>query len=473
MAQLETKISFFGGLNTIGGVHIVVGRGNTAIVFDLGLSVRNMFNESVRPGAKSGVRSYLLSRSAPPVLNLYKEDAVGGLAPERLKQLWGAAELPSYGNLHAFVSHIHQDHMALLPFVNEKVPVYMHKDAHSVYKAIVAAGEYADTSSEIRPVEDLQTIDLGDGLSIQVIEVDHDTPGVSGLLIRDGEHTIAFTADWRRHGRHPYRLDRFAKLAREAGAQLLITEGTTLRPDTLWRREPKRQEADVARMFQTTMEQSKGLVYVNILARNVERVADIILAAKNAGRKLVMDESTAVLWQTAIAEGIEALHGNPALEEHRDVIRLMRVADPGAKELGTPLPYQAVDFDEIAANKEAYAVFLTHKQLPRMAELETLGDMTHESSYVHADGNPLSDRDETLRYWLSYYNVQYIYCATGGHAASYEISDLIEAVSPKVVIPLHSNHPTLVDSRGAARFYPMYGETLPLAKLIGTPVPSV
>jgi len=471
MAQLETKISFFGGLNTIGGVHIVVGRGDTAIVFDLGLSTRFMFSESVRAGAKSGVRSYLLSRSAPPMLNLYTKAAIGDMTMERLKQVWRADELPTYSNLHAFVSHIHQDHMGLHPFINENVPIYMHKDAHAVHKAVVAAGEYPDTPAKIHPADDLQTIELGDGLSIQVVEVDHDTPGVSGLLIRDGENTIAFTADWRRHGRHPYRLDRFAKMAKEAGAKLLITEGTTLRPDTLWRKEPKRQEVDVARVFQKTMEESKGLVYVNILARNVERVADIIMAAKNAGRKLVMDESTAVLWQTAIAEGIAALEGNPALEAHKDVIRLMQVAEAGAKELSTPLSYEVVDFAEIAANKAAYAVYLTQKQLPRMAEFETLGDLTHMSSYVHADGNPLNDRDETVRYWLNYYNVQYIFCATGGHAASYEISDLIEAVAPKVVIPLHSNHPTLVDSRGAARFYPMYGETLPLAQIIGTPVP--
>lgn len=471
MTQPETTISFYGGLNTIGGVHIVVGRGDTGIVFDLGLSTRMLFNETVRPGARAGVRSYLLSRSAPPVLNLYEEAAVGDLSQERLQQLWRGAELPSYRNLHAFVSHIHQDHMALLPFINRDVPIYMHKDAHSVYKAVIAAGEYGDTPARIHPVDDLQTIALGDGLSIQIVEVDHDTPGCAGLLLHDGNRTIAFTADWRRHGRHPYRIDRFAELARKAGAELLITEGTTLRPDTLFRKEPKRQEADVARVFQTAMEQSQGLVYVNILARNVERVADIVMAAKHAGRKLVMDESTAVLWHTAISEGIEALQGHPALEAQHDVIRLMKVADDGAPETTVSLSYPVVNFAEIAANKNSYAVFLTYKQLPRMAEFETLGDTSHASTYVHADGNPLNDSDSTLRYWLSYYSVHYIYCATGGHAASYEIADLIEAIAPKVVIPLHSVHPTLIDSRGVPRFYPTYGERLPLSAIIGASVP--
>jgi len=467
----EVSISFFGGLNTIGGVHIVVGRGDTGIVFDLGLSVRNLFSESVRASTRAGARSYLLTRSAPPVLGLYREDAVGDVTEQTLARLWRRDSLPSYRNLHAFVSHIHQDHMALLPFVSEQVPVYMHRDAHSVYRAVVASGEYADTAAPIRPLDDLAIVELGDGLRLQIVEVDHDTPGCSGFLLYTGEGVIAFTADWRRHGLHPDRMDRFAELAKAAGAELLITEGTTLRPDTLFRKEPKRREAEVAQIYESTLGQARGLVYVNILARNVERVAALIEATRRAGRLLVMDESTAALWHTATTAGIAALDGHPALASQHDVIRLLRTSEPGSPESLVELPYATVELADIARDKAAYAVYLTYKQLPLLAELETIGDCEQASYYVHADGNPLTDRDETLRQWLTLFSVQYVYCATGGHAASHEISELVEAAAPKVVIPLHSNHPTLFDSRGAARYYPTLGETTTLSRLVGTPVP--
>ena len=71
-----------------------------------------------------------------------------------------------------------------------------------------------------------------------------------------------------------------------------------------------------------------------------------------------------------------------------------------------------------------------------------------------------------LHRWLTEFGVQYHYCATGGHAAPQEISDLTERIQPKVVIPLHSMHPTLFDSRGIPRFYPVYGETVKIDKLI-------
>jgi ribonuclease J len=469
--QDDTTISFFGGLNTIGGVHIVIGRGDTGIVFDLGLSVRNMFNESVKAGTRAGARSYLLSRSAPPVLNLYREADVAGVSEEDLKRLWGKSELPSYKNLHAFVSHIHQDHMALLPFISEQVPVYLHQDAYSLYKAVVASGEYHDTTAKLMPLADLQTVELGDGMKLQIIEVDHDSPGCSGFLLHTGELVIAFTADWRRHGRHSDRMDRFAAFARGAGAELLITEGTTLRPDTLFRSEIKRQELDVANVYQTTLEHASGLVYVNILARNVERVADIIMATHRARRKLVMDESTAVLWHIATSNGMKVLDGDPSLQAQYDVIRVIHVAEPNAPETKVELPYQMIQLSSVIADKTQYAVYLTYKQLALLAELEAQGDTAHLSYYVHADGNPLTDRDETLRHWLTHYSVQYVYCATGGHAASHEISDLVEAVRPKAVIPLHSNHPTLFDSRGIARYYPTLGETTTVSQIIGTPVP--
>lgn len=467
----EVTISFFGGLNTIGGVHIVVGRGDTGIVFDLGLSVRNLFTESVRASSRSGARSYLLTRSAPPVLGLYRKDAVEGVTEATLARLWRRDSVPSYRNLHAFVSHIHQDHMALLPYVAENVPVYMHRDAHSVYRGVVASGEYADTQAPIRPLEDLEFVELGDGLRLQIVEVDHDTPGCSGFLLYTGDGVVAFTADWRRHGLHPYRMDRFAQLAKAAGAELLITEGTTLRPDTLFRKEPKRMEADVPVVYQTTLEQARGLVYVNVLARNVERVAELIEATRRAERLLVMDESTAALWHTATTSGIAALENHPALASQHDVIRLLRLSEPDAIEARAELPYAVVELDDVIRDKAAYAVYLTYKQLPLLAELEAPGDREHASYYVHADGNPLTDKDEALRQWLTLFSVNYVYCATGGHAASHEISDLVEAAAPKTVIPLHSNHPTLFDSRGVARYYPTLGETTTLSRLIGTPVP--
>lgn len=465
--RYEEKLTFYGGLTTIGGVHIMYSCGDTGIVFDLGMA-RGFFNGDTRVRSDYGIRSFLLTRMAPPVLDLYDPELLGDLGEAELQQVWGREQLEQVTNLHGFVSHIHQDHMALLPSLRPNLPVWMHRDAYAVYEAIVAAGDYEDTRADIRIIEDGQIVDYGP-FRIEFIEVDHDSPGVTGFIIHGPEHRIAFTADWRRHGRNHHRLDRFIERCQTVGVDVLITEGTRMRPDTLFRKPKDRLEVQVAVECRLAMEQTDGLVYVNILARNVERVADLIMKTQEAGRELVMDESTAVLWFEA-SDKLQVLSGHPALEAGRHVIRLLRtpVWSQGPRPVNNvKLPYAPITVNEITANKSQYAVYLIYPLTALIAELETKGSQAAASIYVHADGNPLTSADEMLLKWLNEFGVQYRYCATGGHAAPQEITELTTAIAPGLVIPLHSNHPTLFNSGGVRKYYPAPGESFKVSELMG------
>lgn len=468
--QIEEHLTFYGGLTTIGGVHILYTCGDTGIVFDLGMA-RGFFNGDVRVQADSGIRSFLLTRMAPPVLGLYDPALVGDLGEAELKQVWGKDHLPHVSNLHGFVSHIHQDHMALLPSLRAGLPLWMHRDAYAVYEGVVAAGEYEDTQADIRLVDDGQIVDFG-SFRIEFIEVDHDSPGVTGFIIHGPQHRIAFTADWRRHGRNSHRLDRFIERCQTVGVDLLITEGTRMRPDTLFRKPKDRLEIDVAVECRRAMEDTEGLVYVNVLARNVERVADLIVRTQEAGRQLVMDESTAVLWKEAAAK-LVVLEGHPALEMDQRVIRLLSTPiwskgpHPGKE---VELPYASITQKEIRANKSKYAVYLTYPHTPLIAELEIGESQSATSIYVHADGNPLTPNDETLLKWLTEFGVQYRYCATGGHASPQEITELTTRIAPRLVVPLHSLHPTLFNSGVVRKYYPAPGESFELSELVGKPL---
>ncbi|MCY9661725.1 MBL fold metallo-hydrolase [Paenibacillus chondroitinus] len=465
--QLEERITFYGGLTTIGGVHILYSCGDTGIVFDLGMA-RAFFKGEVSVRSDFGIRSSLLTRMAPPVWGLYDPAFLGDVGEAELAQVWGRDHFPEVNNLHGFVSHIHQDHMALLPSLREGLPVWMHRDAYAVYEGVVAAGEYEGTKADIRLIEDGQIVDFGT-FRLEFIEVDHDSPGVTGFIIHGPQHKIAFTADWRRHGRNSHRLDRFIERCQSAEVDLLITEGTRMRPDTLFRKPKDRLEVEVAVECRRAMEDTEGLVYVNILARNVERVADLIIRTKEAGRQLVMDESTAVLWKEASTR-LSVLAGHPALDVDRDVIRLMSTPQWSkgphpSKEVD--LPYAPITLNEITANKSSYAVYLTYPNTPLIAEMETFGSRASASIYVHADGNPLTPSDETLLKWLTEFGVQYRYCATGGHASPQEISELTTRISPKLVVPLHSLHPTLFNSGGIRKYCPAPGESFELSELVG------
>ncbi len=455
---MQPQVYFFGGLNTIGGNNILVGYGDTAIVFDLGRMPTGYYgwgSGDICP-ASHKIRSYLALRCAPPLLHLYDTAYVGDITHDDLQRVWHM-DLPRYDKLYAFVSHIHQDHMELLPYIAPDITVFMHNEALATYRGVVKSGEYIDTNANLYDLSDMETVTLSEDFTIQVVELDHDTPGASGILINVGGRKLFFTGDYRMHGRHSGRVADKAKYLREQCLDMLITEGTTLRTDNVMRREAEVNELDLPQLYRDMLSQCEGLAYVNILCRNIERVADFINVTRECGRKLVMDARTALLWHD-VCRDVRTLDGNPAVTDCETVVLF-------EDEIQDDLPYQSVRYSDIVNNKRGYCVYLTQQRTGVIAELERLGQQNLTSHYFHADGNPLNDNDATLLYWLKSHGIRYHYHGTGGHITPVMLTEFIEAVSPKVVVPLHSVNPSICDAGHVPKLLPHYGMCVDLGAL--------
>ncbi|MCI3926895.1 MBL fold metallo-hydrolase [Paenibacillus sp. TRM 82003] len=459
-------------MDTVGGVHLLFGRGETGLLFDFGIPHQGLLrpshpftNDPIKPTTGRELRQYLLGRMAPPVLQAYDPKFLGGLSQEELQRQWGTSAgsaAPSFPKLSLFVSHMHQDHMTLLPYARERIPVYMHQDAYALYRGIAASGEYMPTRAQITLIEDLQIIDF-EGFSIQLLEVDHNSAGTSGFILNCDGMKIAFTADWRRNGRHADRIDRFIERCRLEQVDVLITESTTVGKPVEGKstRTGRISEAEVMEAYAAMLRDARGLVYVHVLTRDIERLADLITLTNAAGRCFVMDAETAVLWHEATQCGIRALDGHDALR-NAEAIRVWNVGDSDM----SPLPYREVTLEEIVGCKDGFAIHLNYARLPLMIELETLGVNKNPSQYFCSD-HPIRIDDASLEAYLRAFGVQAHMYHSGGHAEPDEISDLIERISPKVVIPLHGRNCSQVDTRGVRCFLPERGETIQLKELIG------
>ena len=457
---MNQTITFFGGLNTIGGTNVMVGCGDTAIVFDLGRMPTGFFfwhTDGIAPMGDKALRQYLLGRDAIPLPHLYHPRFLGDLTVDEIASVWDGHPFPYYPNLCAFVSHIHRDHMDFLPFISDRVPVYMHRDALSVYRGAVAGSLFPSTQAPLEGLRDSQPVTLADGFTIEVMELDHDTPGSSGLLIRTPDSVIFYTGDFRFHGRHADRVhNKMMALAKES-VSLLLTEGTTLSYDSVGKAIRPTHETEVTLHFDQMLSSANGLAYLNIMPHNLERLAELIMVTKKHGRKLVLSRALGLLWSTAITKGISALAGHPAVNDAETVV----VLDDEAGKILINLPYGKVLLRDIVENKKGYAVFLPQEQLSLMIELERLGEQVH-SVYFHADGFPLGDDDTTLRYWLRELEVSYHYHQAGGHATPDMLTQFVQAVQPRAVVPLHSANPSLLNSGSIPKILPYYGQTFDL-----------
>lgn len=484
-----TTLTFYGGLTTIGGVHVLVRRDGCGLLFDFGVPVdrNNLFSPRFQPAPEQMFSTLLYTGMAPPVPAAYDSTLLRAVDEDLLRSVWrrnGSEKegIPQVDDLRVFVSHIHQDHMALLPYAREGLPVYMHPDAAVTYACVQRAGEYPGTKADIRTLAGGETVRFGP-FGLTLVEVDHDTPGASGFILETPEGVIAFTGDWRGHGRHPERMDGFAERCRSTGVSVLITETTMLSFGTTVRTRPVISEVDAVRAMEDTVAAPGGLVYVNILARNLERFGDLVAVCIRQNRYLVTDEHTAAFWHEAWNAAPGALTSHPAFEHVAahlpDPFRVLA----GLEEGGKPRvhgAYRSASLEEVTRHPDHYVYYLPYSQTSRMAEVEqrlaagaagagrSAGDSSvrPESVYFHADGDPLSSDDRVLGSWLKRYGVRYVYSATGGHATQQRIEQFLRAVAPRVVVPVHGRQPSLLHSDGCLRYLPQAGETVALPSIL-------
>ncbi|WP_054956768.1 hypothetical protein [Paenibacillus dakarensis] len=468
--MLEGQLTFFGGTGKSGGVQVLFGKGNQALLFDFGVEHSSLLfptqvtlYEPVNATPGRELRQFLLGGMTAPLMELYDPDRITELDAAAVRRAWGGRDFPHYDQIHLYIGHMHTDHMALLPFAHPDLPVYMSRDSHALFKGMVAGGHSLDTKAQITALDDLSIIDFGE-FTVQIIEMDHNATGASGIIIDDGTHTIAYTGDWRRQGKRPERIDRFIELCRDKQIDVLITEGTRLTADPSSVPHQMTEETLLA-SFSDIVCEAEGLVYLQMSPRDLERMADMISIAAGKGRSIVMEASLAAIWYTAVSEGVTRLEGHPALDIPIQVIDASVPAHLN-------LPYEMISLEEVAGNKEKYLYFYKFPDLAHMIELEALGDLQGKSVFIQSDYSVKIEHPHLAKF-LKAYGITGHALSNGGHAHPEALSDLIGRIAPKAVITLHSRFPESQNTRGVKAYDPVKGETVTVSSILETAASGV
>ena len=465
----EGQLTFFGGVGKSGGVQVLYGKGDQGLLFDFGVEHSSLlFPKQLTlyepVGATPGreLRQFLLSGMTAPLFQLYDPERIRGLDEQTVLRVWGGKNFPAYEKISLFIGHMHTDHMAVLPYANPNLPVYMNRDSYSLYRGMVAGGHAEDTAARITACDDLSVVDFGE-FTMQIVEMDHNATGAAGIIIDDGEHKIAYTGDWRRQGKHPEKIDRFIQLCREKQVDLLITEGTRLPSDPSAEVARQMTEDELLAKFANLVEAAEGLVYLQMSPRDLERMANMIAIAKERGREIAMEASHALIWHTAvIREGVRILEGHPALGAEIRVIDATVAA-------GMTVPYETISLEELAERKDQFVYFFKFPDLAHMIELETLGSVQGQSHFIQSDYSVKIEHSDVAKFLKTFGIAGHSLC-NGGHAHPEALSDLIERIAPKAVITLHSKHPHSQNTRGIYAYSPEKGETVTISSILANAV---
>ena len=433
-----TKLSFYNGLQEIGGTFVVVETDAARCMFDFGFAVAGRGDEKIHK-RKDYAADYVRSGMLAPADGLYEAATAHKLG----LKAYGETDKESF----FVISHMHIDHMGGLGSLSQQVPVYMSEDSLRLYHKLVENEDIQDAVHENCIGIPYGASFTVEDITVKILAIDHDIIGASGFLITTPDGTICYTGDYRFHGFHPEITRSFAQEVK--GADVLITEGVTVSFDDIDMlsleepKEPMRTEEGLLQEMKELAQAEKELIVVNLYNRNVERLHRLNQIFAEMGRTLVMDSVAA----SYVAEFYP-----------QDVISIYRETIPGEHRNSVGFPLHIVEREELLANPGQYVLQLDYSDI---YELFDIGEKT--ACYIHMDGAPLGAYDpsfEKMKDLLAHMQIRYEYRGLGGHALPWYLKEMIDTIAPKTLIPLHSFRPEQVKSDKAGRQYlPQYGES--------------
>jgi len=446
---LMTSLTFYGGINGIGGNKILLEDRDTQVWFDFGkgfTSGADYFTDWLQPRGAAGVKDYFEFDLLPKIQGLYSKDA--------LKFTDLKYKKPEFDAI--FISHPHYDHIAQLAFVDESIPVYISKVARAVVEAWEESGSVDFKEHDYRPFEPGKKIKAG-SLEVLPLGVDHSIPGACGFIIHTSEGTVIYTGDFRKHGPRASLTEEFVEQAANEHPAAMICEGTRVAPCE--NRKYVGGEEGIMRESGKILSGTDKLAVVTFYGRDVDRMTTFASVAKESGRQFVVSAKTALLLETLAKEGSKV----PKLG--RDFLVYARRKKSGEfmeedyYNWEKPFIKDSVNFEFI--NKHQGEVLL-NLDFHHFAELVDIRP-DPGGHFIHSMSEPYSEEDleaEVMQNWLKHFGLRFHQIHASGHLSREEVFRTIKKVNPKHVIPIHTEGLEIFKKELPNVVLPKYGEPI-------------
>ncbi len=352
------QLTFYGGVNEIGGNKILLEDGERRLLLDFGFpfkGYKQFYEEYLRPRGGAGLLDPLAMGLLPPLEGLYRDNLV-------TPGLWQEfRSSPLHRKLErvdgVLLSHAHLDHSGYISFLREDIPVYATAETAFIVKAMQDSGKagfdqqvcyfspvsyecpsgwqqmacisnsrakkqrrfcLADVKPEDMSPEAIQFWERGfwertarQGeftgtpltthsnccLELRCFPVDHSIPGACAWGIETGSGWIIYSGDLRLHGKRAHLTERFIEQAARLKPKALILEGTNLHDEAGFSKK-NISEHEVYENGLKAIDSSGGLVIADFSPRDVDRLLTFLQIARDTGRKLAISPKDAYLLKT-------------------------------------------------------------------------------------------------------------------------------------------------------------------------------
>lgn len=494
-----TSLTVYDGTSTIGGNKIYLEQNEMGLFLDFGMNFakyKDYFHDFLSERSYRGIHD-LLYLDLIPKLDIYRRD----LIPADLDVL-GYPKL----NINAMLlTHAHMDHYGNIGLLDESIPLIASSTSFAILKAIFdttrsrigsealytlkreindevvfskqkkyigrdlictdkctptfecfmalesksrrefecgAISKMKDPSTEL-------VSQISKEFEISSYTVDHSIFGCRAYILR-GDTTIAYTGDFRIHGRRAHKSKEFVNRAKNAS--VLVIEGTRASREEKEDFESE-SEALVYENSLKAVQESKGLVIADFTSRNIERLELFRDIAKQTGRQLVISPKDAyLLFALEQVDGINRIQDYLVYERSKSYKKYWE-----QNILGIHPEITYVDHAEINKDLERFLLCFSFYDMNNLLDIKP-----STGSYIYSSSEAFEEEAEfdfiRMYNWIKLFDFK-IYgfelTAEGGHIkpvfesgyhasghlSAEDIKWVIDTIDPEVIIPVHTEHP--------------------------------
>jgi len=444
------RLTFYGGVNEIGGNKVLLEDKETKIFLDFGQSFSfgsEYFTGWLAPRAITGLKDHFEFGLLPKIRGVYA------------KQELAHTDLPyTKPRIDAvFLSHAHFDHVAHICFLDPEIPVYLGVGTKLFLESMENTSNFCDYGShKYHMFRTGQKIKL-DNITVEPVHVDHSIPAAYGFVIHTSEGSIVYTGDLRIHGPRKDLTEDFTEKAADCEPIGMICEGTRMT------QEEKRKnytEAQVKQLGSKIVSSTNKIVFVMRYSRDIDRFRTFYNVAKKSDRKIVISPKTAYLLTKLLND--ERLSLPDPLKDENILVYYKRKKTCEFNE-GDYFVWEREFMDKMVTyqfvhkNQSKLIMDLDFYQFTELIDIRP----DEGSPFIHSMSEPFSEediQDEVMHNWLSHFSMQFHQLHASGHMNKDQIEGLINHVKPGKLFPIHTENQEMFKEIGSNVQTAQYGK---------------
>ena len=438
-----TNLTFYGGVNEVGGNKILLEDKDTKVFLDFGMSFSQRgayFDEFMSPRLSTGLKDFIEMGLIPNLQGVYRTDLLQMMDRDDTETDIDAVLL----------THAHADHADYISFLNENIPVYMGETCKLILEAIeqrsarkfereILSFKPRPSDRKEEPVDrDIQTFRTGDkfkigSLEVEPIHVDHSVPGAYGFIIYTSSGPVVYTGDIRLHGTNPKMTEDFVKKAIDVKPIALLAEGTRIND-----LESNESEAKVYSDCNEYVSKSDKLAIADFNFKDMDRLRTFYNIAKENDRKFVVDVKDAAY--------LEYLSKDPQLNVPKPDDENIEIFAPKKsswkkfeKEYLTGSNITTAE--EIAKQEGKVLCAFSFWHFGALIDIKPKPG----ALYLHSLSEPFNDEgvldQRRVDLWLDHFGLNRIQSHCSGHSKGNDLLEIVKNIDAKMLFPIHTEHP--------------------------------